>query len=70
MLTKSLLDGDLTKTNIEEFIEKIHFLNNNRHLLNHMGRNARKLAVEKFNRDKLAQNALNVIKAAVEKKNI
>ncbi|MFX1555532.1 MAG: glycosyltransferase family 4 protein [Promethearchaeota archaeon] len=47
--------------NLEEFVEKVLYLNSHRQQLKKMGRNARKVAVEKFDRDKLAKQALEII---------
>jgi hypothetical protein len=45
------------------FIEKVLYLNSHREKLLEMGQNARQLAVEKFDRNKLAAQALTVIKS-------
>ena len=47
--------------NLDEFIEKVLYLNSHRDRLADMGQNARRLAVEEFSRDKLAMQALEVI---------
>jgi glycosyltransferase involved in cell wall biosynthesis len=46
---------------VNEFAEKVRFLYNNRNLLSEIGHNARKVAIEKFNRDILAEACLKVI---------
>jgi glycosyltransferase involved in cell wall biosynthesis len=53
--------------NLEQFVDKVLYLNSNREQLEQMGRNARGLAEEKFNRDILAKQALEVLKLAYEK---
>lgn len=52
---------------IEEFTEKVRYLESHRGLLKPMGGNARRLAVEQFDRDKLARQALDVIISVAEK---
>ena len=47
--------------NLEQFIEKVLYLNSNRQQVKQMGQNAQKVAVEKFDRDKLAAQALEII---------
>jgi glycosyltransferase involved in cell wall biosynthesis len=47
--------------NIGEFAEKVLYFNSNRDKLVEMGKNARKLATERFDRDRLAKKALDVI---------
>lgn len=47
--------------NLDEFIEKVLYLNSHRDRLADIGQNARRLAVEEFSRDKLAMQALEVI---------
>jgi glycosyltransferase involved in cell wall biosynthesis len=46
---------------IDEFIEKILYISSHRNELTRMGRNARVLAERHFNRDKLANEALDVV---------
>jgi len=53
--------------NLDEFVEKVLYLNSHKDELLEMGRNARRVAVEKFNRDKLAQKALEVLYNVVGK---
>ncbi len=50
---------------IDEFVEKVLYYNSNRDKLAEMGENARNIAVERFNRDNLARQALEVIESAV-----
>ena len=49
--------------NLEQFVEKVLYLNSHRQQLKPMGQNARRIAVEKFDRDKLAKQALDIISA-------
>ncbi len=49
--------------NIDEFVEKVLYLNSHRDKLTKMGQNARRLATEQFDRDKLAMQALSVLQA-------
>ncbi|MCP4607224.1 MAG: glycosyltransferase family 4 protein [Planctomycetes bacterium] len=49
--------------NPEQFVEKVLYLNSHRQQVKQMGQNARRVAVEKFNRDLLAQQALEIISA-------
>jgi glycosyltransferase involved in cell wall biosynthesis len=51
---------------VDEFVEKVLYLNSHRQELLEMGRYARQIAEERFDRDKLALNALDVIIAAKE----
>ena len=46
---------------VDEFVEKVLYLNSHRDKLAEMGQNARRIAEEKFDRDKLATEALDVI---------
>lgn len=46
---------------VDEFVEKVLYLNSHRELWAKMGRNARRIAEEKFDRDKLAAQALDII---------
>jgi len=46
---------------LEEFIEKILYLNSHREQVLEMGRNARRIAIEKYDRQKLAMETLGVI---------
>ena len=47
--------------NLDEFVERVLYLNSHRRELREMGQNARRVAIEKYNRDKLANQALEVI---------
>ena len=47
--------------NLEQFVEKVHYLNSHRQQVKQMGQNARRIAVEKFNRDRLAKQVLEII---------
>ncbi len=46
---------------VDEFTEKVMYFRDNRGKLAEMGRNSRRLAEEKFDRNKLAQQALDVV---------
>jgi len=48
---------------VDEFVEKVLYLNNHREMLTRMGTNARHLAVSRFDREKLAIQALAAIEA-------
>ena len=47
--------------NLDEFVEKVLYLSSHPKEVEHMGLNARKLAIERFDRDRLAEKALEVI---------
>ncbi len=47
--------------NLEQFVEKIKYLESNKNELAQMGQNARKVALEQFSRDKLAAAVLDLI---------
>jgi glycosyltransferase involved in cell wall biosynthesis len=49
-----------TLCNLDEFVEKVLYLNSHRQKAEQMGQNARRAAVEKFNRDQLAKQALEL----------
>jgi glycosyltransferase involved in cell wall biosynthesis len=53
--------------NLDQFIGKILYFNAHREALAKMGQNARRVAVEKYNRDKLASEALMVINLVVNR---
>ena len=53
---------------LDEFVKNILYLDDNRDLLPGLGNNARKLALEQFDRDKLANEVLEVIIASINKK--
>jgi len=48
---------------VDEFIEKVLYLNSHRQQVEQMGQNARRIAVEKFDRDKLAAQVLSGLEA-------
>jgi glycosyltransferase involved in cell wall biosynthesis len=52
---------------VDEFVEKVLYLNSQRDKLITMGRNARRLAVEQFDRDKLAAQALAYIELTLSR---
>ncbi len=54
--------------NLDQFVEKVLYLNSHRQQVEQMGQNARRVAVEQFDRDKLAQQALEFITAAKTEK--
>lgn len=47
--------------NLEQFVEKVLYLNSHRQQIKQMGQNARRVAIEKFDRDRLAKQALEII---------
>jgi glycosyltransferase involved in cell wall biosynthesis len=47
--------------NLDQFVEKVLYLNSHRKQIEQMGQNARRVAVEKFNRDQIAKQALELI---------
>ena len=53
--------------NLDEFVEKVLYLNSHRQQLKQMGENARRIAEEKFDRDNLANQALRVLALIFEK---
>jgi glycosyltransferase involved in cell wall biosynthesis len=56
---KAGFGGDLF--NLDQFVEKVFYFNSHRDQLKHMGQNARRIAVDKFDRDRLASLALSVL---------
>ena len=55
------------RCNLDEFVEKVLHLTSNKELRSQMGRNARRIAEEEFDRDTLSGKVLDVLKAAHEK---
>lgn len=53
--------------NIDEFVEKVLYLSGHREVLAKMGVNARRIAEQRFGRDKLAAEALSMIKSVVQR---
>lgn len=53
------------RCNVEQFVEKVLYFNLHRDTIAKMGAKAREIAEEKFNRDKLAFDALTVIESVV-----
>ena len=49
----------------DEFVERVLYLDSHREKLAEMGRNARRVAIEKFDRDKLASQALEVLETTL-----
>ncbi len=47
--------------NLDEFVEKVLYLNSHRKQIKQMGQNARQVAIKEFNRDNLAKQALAAI---------
>ncbi len=50
-----------TLCNLDEFVQKVLYLNSHRPQVEQMGQNARQVATKEFNRDNLATKALDVI---------
>jgi len=50
-----------TLCNLDEFVQKVLYLNSHRKQVEQMGQNARQVATKEFNRDNLAKKALDVI---------
>jgi len=46
---------------VDEFVERVLYLNSHRQEVLDMGRNARQVAIEKYDRQKLTMEALEVI---------
>lgn len=51
--------------NLDEFVEKVLYLNSHRKMVEQMGQNARRVALEKFDRNKLAMQALSVLESTL-----
>ena len=51
--------------NLDQFVEKVLYLNSHRHQVEQMGQNARQVAVENFNRDDLAKQTLELISSVI-----
>ena len=51
---------------LDEFVEKVNFLSNNKNTIKRMGENARQLAKSQFNRDILAEKVLCCITSVVK----
>ncbi len=47
--------------NLDQFVEKVFYFNSHRDQLKQMGQNARRIAVDKFDREKLASLALSLL---------
>ena len=63
---RKILEGNesgfgCTLCNLDEFVEKVLYLNSHREQVEQMGQNARQVATKEFNRDNLAKKALDVI---------
>jgi glycosyltransferase involved in cell wall biosynthesis len=51
--------------NLDQFVKKVLHLNSHRKQIEQMGQNARRVAVEKFNRDDLAKQALELTSSVI-----
>jgi glycosyltransferase involved in cell wall biosynthesis len=65
VLEKNKAGFGCRRWDMDEFVDKVLYFNSHREQLLEMGRNARKLAVEKYPRDKLAIQALETITSNV-----
>lgn len=54
-----------TLCNLDEFVERVLYLKSHIQQVEQMGQNARRVAVEKFNRDQLAKQALESISSVI-----
>ena len=52
--------------NLDQFVEIVQYLNSHRKQIEKMGQNARRVAVEKFNRDQLAKQALELTSSVIK----
>ncbi len=52
--------------NLDQFVEKVLHLNSHRKQIEQMGQNARRVAVEKFNRDQSAKQALELTSSVIK----
>jgi glycosyltransferase involved in cell wall biosynthesis len=52
--------------NLDQFVEKVLHLNSHRQQIEQMGQNVRRVAVEKFSRDQLAKQALELISSVIK----
>jgi glycosyltransferase involved in cell wall biosynthesis len=55
-----------TLCNLDEFVEKVLYLNSHRKQVEQMGQNARQIAVETFDRDQLAKQALELTSSVIK----
>lgn len=55
-----------TLCNLDQFVEKVLHLNSHRQQIEQMGQNARRVAVEKFNRDQLAKQTLELTSSVIK----
>ncbi len=51
--------------NLDQFVEKVLYLNSHSRQVKQMGQNARRVAVKNFNRDDLAKQALELISSVI-----
>ncbi len=68
---RKILEGDeagfgCTLCNLDEFVEKVLYLKSHIQQVEKMGQNARQVAVEKFDRDKLAKQALELTSSVIK----
>ena len=68
---RKILEGDeagfgCTLCNLDEFVEKVLYLKSHIQQVEQMGQNARRVAVEKFNRDQLAKQALELTSSVIK----
>ncbi|RKY12190.1 MAG: hypothetical protein DRP65_02020 [Planctomycetota bacterium] len=66
VLEKNKAGFGCRRWDMDEFVEKVLYFNSHRERLLEMGRNARKLAIEKYPRDKLALKALETVTSNVD----
>ncbi len=52
--------------NLDQFVEKVLYFNSHSRQVEQMGQNARQVAVEKFNRDQLAKQALELTSSVIK----
>jgi glycosyltransferase involved in cell wall biosynthesis len=67
LLEKNIAGLGCKQCDKDEFIERVLYLNSNRHLLPQMGKNARTLAEQEFDRPKLAARLENILLEVVER---
>ena len=68
---REILEGDeagfgCTLCNLDEFVERVLYLKSHIQQVEKMGQNARRVAVEKFNRDQLAKQALELTSSVIK----
>ncbi|MBN2138250.1 MAG: glycosyltransferase family 4 protein [Sedimentisphaerales bacterium] len=60
LLEKNQAGFACSRYNLDEFVERVLYLNSHRDRIAEMGKNARRVAVEEFDRDKLADRVLSI----------